>query len=91
METLVKADIFFFITSLAVIAVAALAVAALFYILRILRNVRDISETVKEESESIVGDIGRFRATIREEGIQWKHIAAFFGMAPKRKRKSKGR
>jgi hypothetical protein len=47
METLIHADIFFFITSIAVILLTVLLIIALFYFIQILRNFRDISEIFK--------------------------------------------
>lgn len=79
MATLVKADIFFFITSVAVVAVTVLAVLILLYILKIVRTVKDISETVKEETGSLAGDFSRLRRKVKSEGLRWEHLISFFG------------
>ncbi|MDD5152934.1 MAG: hypothetical protein PHS95_03010 [Candidatus Pacebacteria bacterium] len=47
METLVKADIFFFITSVAVVVVTVILVWGGFYFLKTLKNIRDISDKFK--------------------------------------------
>ena len=65
MTTLFKADIFFFITSAVVIALGIGLVIVLIYLIRILRNVKDISETVKEESAAVAGDISHLRSTVK--------------------------
>lgn len=48
MDTLLKADIFFFITSVAVVVLTILVIIALIYFIKILKNVKDISETVRD-------------------------------------------
>lgn len=65
MDTLLKADIFFFITSIVVILAGVGLVIVLFYIIRILQNVKDISETIKEESAAVAADISHLRSEIK--------------------------
>ncbi len=48
METLIKADIFFFITSIAVIVLLVISIFAGYYLVQILRNFRDISNKLKK-------------------------------------------
>lgn len=52
MESIIHADIFFFITSIAVIVTTALIIVASFYIIPTLRNFRDISRTLKRGVDS---------------------------------------
>jgi ABC-type transporter MlaC component len=78
METLMKADIFFFVTTIAVVAVTVCLVYAAYYVIRILRNVEEISEEVKAESQLVREDISDLRSNIREEGMKVKHFANFF-------------
>ena len=47
MDTLLKADIFFFITSVAVVVLTILVIIALIYFIQILKNFKDISTTVR--------------------------------------------
>lgn len=47
METFVKADIFFFLTSIAVVVATIVLVFVGFYLIQTLRNVRDVSEKLK--------------------------------------------
>lgn len=77
MESIVKADIFFFITSIAVILVTALVIVALYYCVRILRNVRDISERVDEGSKAFAEDLSLVRTQLKASGFAWKHIFSF--------------
>ena len=92
METLMKADIFFFITTVAVIAVTICLVYAGYYLIRILRNVEEISEEVKQESQLMREDLGDLRTNIRAEGMKVKHVTDFFSkMVGKRQPSSSAR
>ena len=86
MDTLLHADVFFFITSVAVILVTTMIVISLIYFIQILKNVRDISQTFKKgttvASESITAIINLI--------INNPFFKAIFGKAktkPKRKKK----
>lgn len=78
MDTLIHADIFFFITSVAVIAITAALVVVLIYLAQFLRNARDISRTVRKESEDIVADISELRTKTKREGLRLIHLSDFF-------------
>ena len=66
MDVLLRSDIFFFITSVAVIVVTVFLVVALWYVVRILRNIKDVSEMVKKEGAFIISDIAGVRVSIRK-------------------------
>ena len=90
MESLMKADIFFFVTTIGVIAVTVCLVYALYHLIRILRNVDEISEEVKHESHLVREDIQDLRSNIREEGMKVKHFTNFFqSVAGKRHTRAK--
>ena len=60
METLIKADIFFFISSIATVILAALLSVALFYFIKAGKNLYLISEKLQthfKESEEFVLDL----------------------------------
>jgi len=68
METLIHADIFFFITSIAVV-LATLSIGVIsFYVVRILRDVKDITEEARREVRHIVSDVSELREDLKEEG-----------------------
>ena len=54
MSNIAQSDIFFFVTTLAIIVVTALLVAVLIYVLGIFRK-------VKKETDEIVKDVSLFR------------------------------
>lgn len=52
MESILKSDIFFFITSISVVVISLFLLVALFYFIKILRNFHKISKVLRELSES---------------------------------------
>jgi hypothetical protein len=66
-DTLIHADIFFFISTIALVVIAIGMCIALFYVIGILRNTRDISESVKEESKEFVHDIHALRNGVKKK------------------------
>lgn len=76
METLIHADIFFFVSTISLVVITIGLAWALVYLIRILRNVRDISDKARVESDEIVSDLRSFRRAIKEEGLKWKSISA---------------
>ena len=74
-ESLIHADIFFLISTIALIVITIGISAALFYGIKILRNVRDITDRAREESYEVLADIQSLRRGLRDEGVKWKHVA----------------
>ena len=68
METLIKADIFFFIASAAIIVIAGLLITVLVYFIRIIKDVKHISKEVADETDAITKDISHLRTSIRAKG-----------------------
>lgn len=83
METLVKSDVFFFITSIAVVLFTIIGLVAAFYLIKISRNISEITERAKEQAGKISDDIDDLRVNIKKEGVQAlkkiKFISNFFG------------
>jgi len=78
MNNLIHADVFFFVTTIAVIVVAAVFTVALFYFIGVLKNVRDVSEAIKEETDLIRDDIRAARENMKRDGFKLKHIVSLF-------------
>ena len=74
-ESLIHADIFFFVSTLVLVVLSIGFGIALYYGIKILRNVRDITSEIREESIEVVSDIRKLRKELRDEGIKWKHVA----------------
>lgn len=74
-ESLIHADIFFFISTIALVLISIGIVIVLVYVIKILRNVGEVTDKIKVESGEIVEDLKKLRASLRDEGIKWKHMA----------------
>lgn len=66
MDTLVKADIFFFITAIATVALSILFAIVGVYLILILRDLRDIARRAKTEAEEFMDDFGDIRRDVVE-------------------------
>lgn len=82
-----KSEIFFFITSIAVVILTILLGILITYLIRILRNVDNISEKAKDEAGLIKEDIAELRENIKTEGAKVKHFVNFFNNIKGRKNK----
>jgi len=86
MTEFIKADVFFFVTTVAIVLLAVLFAVFMFYLIGIMRNVRDISALAKDERKNIKGDIAELRTNIKREGLRFKHLADFIKKPHKRKK-----
>lgn len=77
MDDFAQMDIFFVVTTAAVVVTAIALGTVLFYVARVMRNVDRITKNVGEEAELVRGDIAELRKNIREEGMKWKHMTTF--------------
>ena len=68
MNTLIHADVFFFITSIFIVFLTLGFVIMLAYIVPILKNIRYISMLARTEGDKLAHDIEGLRNTIKEEG-----------------------
>jgi hypothetical protein len=78
METLIHADVFFFVTTIAVIVVGATFTIALIYLIKILSDIRKISAQVNEEAILFRKDLGDLRSEVRADGFKIKYFIDFF-------------
>ena len=78
MDSLIKSDVFFFITSIAVVLITLLLAALLVYGISILHTVRGISKQVKHEAELITQDIHDARDYARGTGFSLMGVVAMF-------------
>lgn len=75
MNDFLKMDVFFVVSTAAVVIVATLLSIAIFYAIRILRAADRLSQTVEAEAALVRDDLRDLRAGIRREGFRWKHIS----------------
>ncbi|KKR53409.1 MAG: hypothetical protein UT90_C0009G0001, partial [Parcubacteria group bacterium GW2011_GWA1_40_21] len=74
MENIIQADIFFFITGIAVIIFTICTIVVMFYVTRILRDMKSISKTMLRESDNIADDIESVREAVRSEGAKVRTV-----------------
>ncbi len=66
MDEFMKMDLFFFVSTFAVLVLVVLASLVTYYLVQIVRNVRDITDTIKKEAEDTVRDLRALRIDVRE-------------------------
>jgi hypothetical protein len=86
METLIHADIFFFVTTIFIVVITAVIVVASVYIIGILRDLREISAKAKIEGEQILEDVKNLRENVKQEGANLKQISRFFSSLFKKRK-----
>lgn len=79
MSEVLQANIFFFITGIAVIVFTMLLCIALYHSIKILRSVRKIVERIEAGSEVIAEDMSHLRQHFIEGSLIAKVIGAFLG------------
>jgi uncharacterized protein YoxC len=77
-ETLIKADIFFFVTTVAVVIITIGLVVGMIYLIRILHVIKRISHRAEKTADMVADDIVELRNTIKEQGMSAKRILNFF-------------
>ena len=89
MDSLLKSDIFFVVTTFVVLGLGVLIAVALVYLVRILSDVKKLSKKVRQEGESIVEDIEGLRENIKKNTIKLSDILSFGFFRSKSARKKK--
>ncbi len=79
MEEVLHANIFFFITGIAVIILTAILCVGLFHAIKVLKSLRRIMDRIEEGTETIAEDLGNVRAYFSGGGLIGKLIARFMG------------
>ena len=87
MNSFIQADIFFFITSIAVVLISILLIVIFYYAIKILRDIKHISYLAREESDIISEELSNLRVNIKREGAKIKHLANFFTKVHKKSKK----
>lgn len=81
MESIIKSDMFFFITSISVIIITIFLVVSLFYLIKILRNFHKISEILKNYTEDTDEGLRGLAEHVRSSRL----FTFFFGKEKKKK------
>lgn len=96
MNTIIHADIFFFITSIAVVIFAIGTIIVFYYLIRLMKHVEYIAEKIRLESDHVTEDIAAIRDRIRNGeskalSIMGRMFTFFIGKAVNKKRRAKSR
>ncbi len=91
MDTLIHADIFFFVTTIAVIVVTLFFTIALIYLIRVLRQVEGIGKEIKSETVLFREDVRDLRNHVRREGFKLQNFVDFVTHFFKRKKSSRSK
>ncbi len=75
MEGILKADIFFFVTTILTILISLVIICILIYVLLIVKNIKTLSDKVKTEGGKIVDDVEKVRQNVKEKAATCSHIA----------------
>ncbi len=91
MNTLVHADIFFFVTTVVVVVVGIALTIALIYLATVLSDVKKITKQVREEEILFREDIKDLRDDIKKEGFRaerfWMFVRNLFKKISSRSKK----
>lgn len=69
MESILRSDIFFFITSISVIIISIFLLVALFYFIKMLRNFYKISSILRNYTEDTEGELREMGQQIRQSPL----------------------
>lgn len=90
MDELLQTNIFFYITSAAVVVITILLAAVLVYVLRIVTKVNRLTNTVEKEGKEIMKDVSNLREAVKDNAESvWDRIRLVTGIGHKRTRKQK--
>jgi predicted Holliday junction resolvase-like endonuclease len=85
MTEFAKMDIFFFVTTIAVMILTVLLGILIIYIIKISKDIRYISQKAKNEAELISQDLSELRDNIKDKGMKLKYFMSFFNNLRKKK------
>lgn len=84
MSEILQANIFFIITSVAVVVFTLFVCVILFHVIKILKSIRKIVNRVEEGSEVIAEDVSQLRSYVMD-GSLISQIMSFFVGKPEKK------
>ncbi len=91
MSEILQANIFFVITSIAVLVFTFFVCVILYQVIKILKSIRKIVNRVEEGSELIAEDVSQLRTFVVEGSLVSQIMSFFLGKAPKALRKKKSK
>lgn len=89
MSEILQTNIFFAITSVAVVLFTLLLCVAIYQVIKILKSIRRIVARIDEGSEVIAEDVSQLRAYVTEGSLVSQIMSFVFGAATKKATRSK--
>ncbi|OHB24962.1 MAG: hypothetical protein A2542_01645 [Parcubacteria group bacterium RIFOXYD2_FULL_52_8] len=77
MDSFTRADLFFAVTTGAVVLITVCVVIALGYVIRILHETRSLIELVRKEGELLSADLSHLRMNVTTQGFKWAFVLGF--------------
>lgn len=88
-NSLIKADIFFFVSTIALAILSLLLMIGMLYVLSILRTIKQISRTAKTGAETVVEGIQEAKTEFQRDGFVPETLFSIFKKLYQKKPKSK--
>ena len=89
MSEILQANIFFIITSIAVLVLTLFVCLILYHVVKILRSIRKIVDRVEEGSEVIAEDVSQLRAYVVEGSLVSQIMSFFLGTKARKSTRTK--
>lgn len=89
MDNLLKADIFFFVATVALAIITVFLTIALIYLVKLLRDARKTVQVVRIEAENISEDVEMIREKIHSSDLTWISLFSLFKNLRNRKGRKK--
>lgn len=86
MDDFVKMDVFFVVSTVAVVLVTVLVSIVLYYLIRILREVARVAGHISQEADALRADIAHLREGVAREGFKFKHALRLITSVVRRRR-----
>ena len=90
METLIHADIFFFITSVAVGILSAVLIIIAVYVVRIMNDIKHISTIARDQADALKQDIEDLREQLKQNE-RWGLLSPLISLVQRFGKTGKGR
>ena len=87
MNELLQSEVFFFITSIAVVVFTGFAVGVIVYVFSVVRDLKYVVRVARREADNIAHDLADFRAEIGFSGF--RHLPDFLKKLFSRRKKIK--
>jgi predicted Holliday junction resolvase-like endonuclease len=84
-----KSDIFFFVTTVAVVFLTIILAVLMIYVITIMRTIKSIARIAQSQAEVISEDIDDLRTEVKTRGASLKSLLAFGGRFAKRHAKAR--